>query len=521
MISNTISIETCFELNNDPKNFKITDDSPFGAEGIALADVVGMLKITGPDGSVVYENAGFSADDFSSPDIDHDVQLFLDSVSLPLDVDGNVLVGTYTVEYKIEVVGGTQPGTYSLVKSYEYCYEAPDISITAKTDCFSSILTGEDKTVYDIEGATLTSHTRTFTAYAPPTSGLSDTVSANKVITVTPISTKTWTLEVVSDVRYDFTDGLCVVDELKESIEHEVICDINLCDIFCCIDKLYNRYARELCVNSVRAEQIKDTQLDPVVMRAVLFRAAIECGQNDKATTYYNEILSISESEPGCSCSDETPTQVIPVCPPSGGSDVVVAVGGNGAITLAVNVVGSTTTYTLELAQPLKDKLDALFNTTLTAGANITITPTIAPNGDIDYLIDANAAASLSSGKEVVNSVDLLDGTQEFATTGPLVASLTAGTYIVHVDGYIREPLGAQWQVKAQLFNNGVAEADSFRVVGPAVATGTPQSVHFTMHDRVVVAGSHDVDLRFESILNSGPGIAVLEKAVLTWIKVA
>jgi hypothetical protein len=521
MISTTLSILTCFELNNDPKNFNITDDSPFGAEGISLADVVGILRITGPNGAVVYENAGFATDDFSSPDIDHDVQLYNDLISLPLDVDGNVLVGSYTIEYKIEVIGATQPGIYSLVKNYEYCYEAPDVVISAKTDCFSSVLTGEDDTAYDIEGATTTSLLRTFTAYAPPTSGLPDSSTSNKVITVNPIATKTWTLEVSSDVQYDFTDGLCVIDTLTESIEHEVICDINLCDIYCCIDKLYQRYARELCVNMNEAERIKYTQLEPVIMRSVLFRMAIECGQNDKATTYYNEILSIAECEPGCSCADETPTQVVPVCPPSSSSDVVVAVGGNGAITLAVNIVGSTTTYTVELRQDLKDKLDALFNTTLTAGANITITPTIAPNGDIDYLIDANAAASLVSGKVVATDIELLDGTYSFSVAGPLLANLAPGTYMIQVDGYIDEPIGVQWNIKAQIFNNGVAEADSYREVGPESITGIPAKRQFTLHERVVVAGNDDVELRTEAILNSGAGIAVLKKAVMTWVKVA
>jgi hypothetical protein len=173
------------------------------------------------------------------------------------------------------------------------------------------------------------------------------------------------------------------------------------------------------------------------------------------------------------------------------------------------------------LRQDLKDKLDALFNTTLTAGANITITPTVAPNGDISYEVSANAAATISSGKEVIDDAELLDGTYTFATAGPLVASLTPGTYMIQVDGYIDEPLGSEWQIKAQIFNNGAAEADSYREVGPSVVTGIPGKRLFTLHERVVVAGNDDVELRTEAILNSGAGIAILKKAVMTWVKVA
>lgn len=358
MVLDKIALEICFELNNDPKNFKLTDTTDYASESIALTDVEGLFKITAPDGTIAYENAGFASDDFTSPDVDVDVSTLFDTVNLPLDSENEVQLGNYLIEYKIEVIGVEQPGIYLKSFSVENCHVDPIVDVDFITDCFNSKLTSTDNTDYSTELVpSPTSIVRTHTAYPPPTSGLSDTVTPNKILVASPISTKTWTLEVSSVVRWDYPDGLCIINTLVGDIEAEVTCDVSICDIFCCIDKLYNRYISKLGINSVLANEIK-AQLDTVSLLLVLFENALKCGHNDKAQIYYDTILKVSGCEPGCSCTDVDTVQVIPVCVIAG--TAVVDACGNGAITVTPNTLGNTTTYTVCFDQDLLDKLNAL-----------------------------------------------------------------------------------------------------------------------------------------------------------------
>lgn len=367
MIQDVLSIKTCFELNNDPKNFQFTDDTNYAGEGIALTDVVGIFKVVGPDGITVYENT-----DFGTPDIDADASLVFDTVSLPLDNNGNVQSGQYTIIYTIQVIGGVQPGDYILNKTYNFTYVNPGAKIDLIADCRCGEITSTDTTSY---GTSVTTIVRTHTVTPPIGSGLSPTVDSTAIIKVSPITDKTWTSEISSVITYDFPDELCVIDLIVGTQEHKVECDISLCDIFCCIKELADRYFTLQGVNDFEAERINKEQLRDVMYLVALHDKAILCGLDKLATTYYDRILEISQCEPGCSCEDDKPTLIVPVCGPSGGggTTTIVEVCGNGAITLSANTIGDTTTYTLCFAQALLDKLNDLFEVVLVSGDGISI----------------------------------------------------------------------------------------------------------------------------------------------------
>jgi len=375
MIQDALSIKTCFELNNDPKNIEITDTTDYAAEGIALTDVIGIFKMVGPDGVTFYTGS------FPTPDIDADVSLIFNTVSLPLDVNNEVQQGKYTITYTIRVVGGVQPGDFVLVKDYVFNYTAVNIKIDLTVDCRCSEITSTDTTDY---GAFVDTLVRTHTVHSPTGAGIPDSVSSNPIIKVTPITNKTWSSEISTVVTYVFADELCVIDTLTGAEENTVDCDFSLCDIFCCIRELADRYFELKGVNDFAAAQIKQRQLDDVITLTVLFDHAITCGNDTKADFYHSEILRISQCQPDCSCDDDKPTLIIPICGPLGGGngDVVVAVCGNGAITLTTGVVGSTTTYTLCFDQDLLDKLNASFNTDILAGTGISVGIVVDPQGN-------------------------------------------------------------------------------------------------------------------------------------------
>lgn len=404
MIQDTLSFATCFELNNSPKNVEVTDDSPYVAEGIDLADVEGFFTMTGPSGVVFHQGV------ISPPDIDADASLVFAGAILPLDSNNKVQKGTYTLKYDVTIGGAVQPGNYSVTKIYNFQYVAAVGRIDLVSDCRCSSLTSTDTTSY----GTPTSLVRTHTVHPPigvDPSAFSDTVSPNSVIPVSPITNKTWTSEISTVLQYDFADGLCVKDTVTAAEENTIDCDISLCDIFCCIKTVADNYFAALNPAPFRARQIMDDQLEDIMILASLHHMAIQCGLDKLATGYYNQILAISNCEPGCSCTDDKPTLIVPICaiPGGGGSETVVAECGNGAIEVVLTVLGDVNTYTVCLRQDLKDKLDALFNTVLVAGAGISITPVIAPNGDIEYTI---ANTSQIQGQSLMRlEIDFTAGT--------------------------------------------------------------------------------------------------------------
>ena len=118
-----------YNLNNSPKDLTFTDliaGAYLTTHGIALANVKGLLKITGPDG-VVYVNPGYVAEDFSAPDIIGATATWAKTINLPVDDDDLVLPGSYIFEYKITTNGTVK--SYSASYTYAFSYEDPTISI--------------------------------------------------------------------------------------------------------------------------------------------------------------------------------------------------------------------------------------------------------------------------------------------------------------------------------------------------------------------------------------------------------
>lgn len=293
----SLSFSTCFNFKVDPKKFNLTDTTNYALEGIALADVRGLFKITDPTGTVVYENTGFAASDFSAPDIDADVLLDFNTVDLPLDSNDEVIKGNYKIEYKVDVAGAVQPGVYDKVTTYSYSFTTPCLKLDLSYDCEDATVTSVDSTDY---GSLLTSITRTHTLTPPTgTPTLTPTVSALATVVASPISTKTWTAELDSDVLFTTADGLLLKFLLEGTAEVVVDCGVATCDLAQCLFELKKQYDDLKCQNSTKAAQaLKDLQ--EATLTYELYRAALGCGNIEQAEVYRKEIFSCSCTS-GCS----------------------------------------------------------------------------------------------------------------------------------------------------------------------------------------------------------------------------
>lgn len=491
-IQNALSIETRFQLNNTNKNFKITDDTDYAAEGIALSDVIGALVITNPLGSVIHSTV------LPLFDIDLDVSTFIDTILLPLVTSGDVMAGNYTINYTIRVAGAVQPGDYTKTFNYNFSYTQVSPNITVTVDLINSTLTSVDNTPYQTE---LTSNTLTHTIFPP--NGLDDTDFPDQVVsTVTNvysgITTKTWTAKISNIVEFTYSDGLIIDDTIIGDTEKDIIDDVNICNLQCNMRALVDRYTDALVSNPVNAENIYNEQLAPALTFAFMYTSNIKCGNFEKAEEYYQQVLKFTGSQLDCQCADdETPTLIL-ASGGGGGTNtyVVDACGANNALTVSSNTIGDTTTFTICFNQALFDKLTALTDAVITSSdgsvtvgsstVNFTTTWNItvpAQNQEFQGIIEIDLsdktvvpAISFKSGYSFLRGTLLQAASLAFQNVGSL-AVFQANTAVIEVSGY-KALVGGE-------FIKPFIEVMETQITGSAVSVtdGRFQSARVIKHD--------------------------------------
>jgi len=377
-IQNKISLETRFQLNNTPQNFRIQDTTDYASESISTSDVVGALKILDPNGNIVHETL------LPLFDIDVDVQDYIDSILLPKDSNDDVLQGNYTIIYTIRVSGAVQAGDYSETFVYKFCYEEIKLDIDLTVDLINAKLTSTDNTSYPQE---VTNSSRTHTVYPPeglnPSDWPAQTVSTKANIYSkdgNKIATKTWTGKVINVLELTYSDNLIVDVTVTGDSEREIKDDINICNLQCNMRALVERYYKALGTDTVNADLIYKDQLAPSLAAAFMYTSNISCGNFDKAEEYYQDVLKFTGSQPDCQCSDSTEPQIITASGGGGGGTggtyIVAACNENNALSVTSNTIGDTTTYTICFNQSLYNKLSTLTETNVISSDRSTVSGT-------------------------------------------------------------------------------------------------------------------------------------------------
>lgn len=370
-IQTKIALETRFQLNNTIKNFKFSDDTDYASEGIAPADVLGAFVIKDPTGLTIYSTL------LPAYDIDNNVDNTFSAVPLPLDANGDVITGNYTIVYTIRVAGAVQSGDYSSTFTYKFCYTAPIVVITVGVNLIDAKITSTDNTSYPVEllGSTLT-HT-----LSPPR-GVNAKLYPPKIVSTsvnyyTPISTKTWTTQISNVLELKYSDNLYIDDTITGDDEKEIKDNINICKLQCNLRALGDRYTDALRYNPINADKIAKESLTPAMYYFTMYWTNINCGNFDKAEEYYLKVLEFTGSQPDCSCSNsDTPALILSSSGGGAGGTFVVAVSGaNNALSISSVVIGDTTTYTLLFNQTIFDKISALTETIVTSSdGSVTVT---------------------------------------------------------------------------------------------------------------------------------------------------
>jgi len=309
-----------FYLNTTTKKIKFTDIIAGDYNtlySLTLADIKGLVKITGPNG-IIYQNAGWATDNFDTPDIDGSgtPDWVEDDIALPLDADSEVQLGEYLFEYKLSIDGGTNL-YYLTQKTYDYQFENPVIEINTTHSCKYSTLSILDATTYEVDDIEPSTKTRTTTVEYPITSGESDVTSSVQKVTVGPnIYSGSYNLSISSilyfeleqwDTPYWFNVYTTVVGEEA----HEVICDNCASEVVNCVKNLKNKYDEAiLSGNSVKIKEYTDL-LFKITVNWMLYEMYESNGYD--SSEFINNIKELSITS-GCSCTsgDDSSTEIIP-----------------------------------------------------------------------------------------------------------------------------------------------------------------------------------------------------------------
>lgn len=327
----TISFTTKFSLNTTPKKFIFVDTSDYAGQGIATANVNGCFKITSPSGVVIYNNT-----DFSNSNCDIRVSVSTTSqqtISLPLDGNGDVEAGLYTIEYS--VYNNSTLETYTLTNTYTFDFTAPTVKITQISNCITPLFTSTDSTDYTVN-ETLPTIVRTHTLYYPNGSAGQGSPETGSAVTLTTSTfyNGTQTTTISSVLTYTFDDGLVVITTVTGVQEFVVDCTW-ICAIYCCIRSLEQQMEtlRTTGSNDVLYRELT-LKFAQVMGLVVLAKTAIECGKSDDVNDILTTIKDIANCTDDCSCDGDAPSLVTGLgglVGPAGPAGAQGAPGANGS----------------------------------------------------------------------------------------------------------------------------------------------------------------------------------------------
>ncbi len=367
----------------------------YGSTGVYVStynllgsNVKGILKVTAPDGTVIYNNTSYS-----TPDIVGSTSTWLKSIPMPVNGDGSLVTGIYQVQYSVQITDGTNP-PYIVVNnfSYNFQYATPKVSITQSADCISPLYKTADLTNYTVNGV-LPTMTRTLTLnYPDGSAGASSPIVTTGNIISTGVfynGTQTTTVSTVATYIYTAVGSyptFTVSDTIAGAQELLVDCTF-VCAISCCLQTLESNMSKAQGVDDILYQAYKD-QFELCMSYVELALLAISCGQSTKVNGYITKIQNIANCSSGCDCGSGSYSLVVGL----GGSSVNVSVvSGGSPVSVTSSVVGNTTVYTISLSSTFVNIVNNSYNTVVN-NTDGTLTVTSSGSNPKTYTVNSTNA---------------------------------------------------------------------------------------------------------------------------------
>ncbi|HXK66279.1 MAG TPA: hypothetical protein PK348_08440, partial [Spirochaetota bacterium] len=233
--ASTFSYTSILDKNSTPSKLIVQDTTDIAAlitAGYSNFGIFLRLTFTSVSGTItVYDNINGSVADIIYPATDNS-----NTIALPLQANGNLAFGTYSVTAQYQYLDefGTDFST-EVSSAYEYTWTPPNAEISYRINLPASNITSIDVTNY---GGQIVTMTRVHTisppgnAQLPPLNlpPISTSLATNVYQNIT---TGTWGVKIVSVVTYQFITTATgmnwqVIDVVSGCTEFLVFSDVNL-----------------------------------------------------------------------------------------------------------------------------------------------------------------------------------------------------------------------------------------------------------------------------------------------------
>ena len=302
-----VAWKTEFLLNETTKQFQFTDETNYAAAGDSDTDKLGYFKIISPDGSVFYQNAAFdTVPDYTSEDIDinnGDTTNIETGVIIQVPTSSSLLVnGTYTIYFMIRDTGTSL--NYTNSKTFDVSYTKPTGIASLEADVYTPELTLSDDTNYtiSINGATISpSVTRASTIYYP--AGLGTVTGTGATLSTQYFYTGTQDGKIIATCTWNIGSNVYIVDEVVSITELLVVAAQSLCDAYCAVKSLYDRWQAALGANLTTAATL---QMNFNISMSILslIKQAYACGEVADVDNYFVVLAKYAPDNCGCSSSN-------------------------------------------------------------------------------------------------------------------------------------------------------------------------------------------------------------------------
>lgn len=315
----TSSTEITFTsvVSNSAKNITLTDtvstygSGDFSAYAVGGSDANAMGKIVDPLGNTILNNT-----DTSDPNITVGGGSF--SFNLPLDSNGNIQEGNYTITLTYFRDGDTAT---QLERSYtfNFSYTRPSIDLEISYSIINPIeFKSVDNTSYAFGGVTPTS-TVTQVLYYPPSVGGTYT-QVGKTLAVQTFYTGKGSVKATPVNSYAFTTGYytdatgtavnwTLNDTWSDIKNYEVSSVASSCDLECCLSALQKQ------VKNAQGKASYPEKLETYLQASsllTLINLKFDCNKPSEVASLVEQFKQLTGCNDDCSC-DTTPVQVIGV----------------------------------------------------------------------------------------------------------------------------------------------------------------------------------------------------------------
>ena len=254
----------------------LNDNSTYIGGGAALVKGIDFV-ITNQVGTLIWSNTNFT-----TPDINPAAPA---TFTKPLPTFNGMLEwGNYTVVGTIKDQDGT---LYTLKKQLNICKPPQNdvttgnygiASIMYRIDCADAKIILGDYTTYVYNGVTGIS-TVAWTVYQPPTLNLAPISATAPYVNISPIYLGDYTVLFQSSATYNFGNGWTVIVGYTATAKFPVQCDVNLCDVYCELEKVVKQYETTANLSPSAAQDLKNI-IDTATVEIELIQIGIACGKD-------------------------------------------------------------------------------------------------------------------------------------------------------------------------------------------------------------------------------------------------